>query len=377
MTERHVLVMAGGSGSRLWPASTSQRPKHLLGLGPGAPSLLAATLERARALTDVGRIWLITTVEQRPAILAAHPELRPAQVLAEPCGRNTAAAIAYGLLEIRAAVWRAGIGADEAVVIALPADHHVAAPAALLATLERASEQAAEHKAIITLGIHPTRPDTGYGYIEHDAEPFDPRAQPPVYPVRRFVEKPPAEQAALFLATGRFLWNAGIFVLPLQRTLAAIREHAPAIAAALAPVTVALEDDDPARVEEALAAAYAAVPALPIDVALMEKVQGLRVIPVAVGWNDLGSWAAIHEVAAHDDQGNAVLVDAGARVQVIDSRDNLIWSEGQEIAIVGVDHLAVVAVGGKILICPLGRAQEVRAIAQAAAASADARGRAR
>ncbi|MEZ4452047.1 MAG: sugar phosphate nucleotidyltransferase [Nannocystaceae bacterium] len=367
MTERHVLVMAGGSGTRLWPASIPERPKHLIGLGPGAPSLLAATLERARALVGDGGLWVITTEAQRPAILDAHPELRPEQVLAEPRGRNTAAAIMYALLQIRAAVWRSGFGADEAVVIALPADHHIAAPSALLTALERGIDEAAEHHTIVTLGIHPTRADTGYGYIEHDGEPLDPRVQPPVYPVRRFVEKPPAEQAALFLATGRFLWNAGIFVLPLARTLSAIHEHAPELAAAFAPVTVALEDEDADR-EAALVAAYAAVPALPIDIALMEKLRDLRVIPVSVGWNDLGSWAAIHEASDHDDQGNSILLDGAARVHVVDSRDNLIWSEGQEIALIGVSHLAVVAVDGKLLICPLNRAQEVRAIAQASRA---------
>ncbi|MEZ4383453.1 MAG: sugar phosphate nucleotidyltransferase [Nannocystaceae bacterium] len=373
MPERFVLVMAGGSGSRLWPASTDARPKHLLGLSPGAPTLLDATIERARQWIDPARIWVITTAAQRPAIVAAHPELVAAQILAEPCGRNTAPAIAFALLHIRDHLERRGLAAEDAIVAALPADHHVAAPERLLAALIRASEHAERAQVIVTLGIEPRRPATGYGYIERAEGPRPAAAdEAPIFPVVRFVEKPNAKRAARFLASGRFLWNAGIFVLPLARTLAAFSAHAPAIADALAPVAEALRGGDPQAIDAAATAAYAAVPSQPIDIAVIEELAELDVLPVSLGWNDLGSWAAIHSVSPTDERGNALLAGDDAAVDAIDCDRNLIWSEGQEVIAIGVRDLAVIASGGKVLICPLDRAQEVREAARRSAARARA-----
>ncbi len=374
MSERYVLVMAGGSGSRLWPASTAARPKHLLGTHPEAPTLLDATLSRARAWVGEGRIWVITTAAQRPAILAAHPELPPDQVLAEPCGRNTAPAIAFALLHLRADLERRGIDPAQAVVVALPADHHIAAPEALERALERASDHAAQQQIIVTLGIEPTRPDTGYGYIER--EELARAGTPPIYPVRRFVEKPDAERARAFLESGRFLWNAGIFVLPVAGALTAFDKHAPRITAAFEPVASALRADDRGALEEASRAAYDVVPSAPIDIAVMEKLQRLDVLPVKLGWNDLGSWAAIHGVSPLDDDGNALLSDDSGAIDAIDCSGSLLWSEGVEVVAIGLRDLAVIASGGKLLICPIERAQEVREAARRSAARAAERAKA-
>lgn len=367
MPERFVLIMAGGSGTRLWPASTAERPKHLLGLAPGAPSLLDETVARAARWLGPARIWMITTAEQRPALLRAHPEVPPEQILAEPRGRNTAAAITLGLLEIRAALARRGEASDDATVIALPADHHIGDPAALEAALARAAEHAAARGVIVTLGIEPTRPDTGYGYIERGDAAHPGEAGPPIYPVRRFVEKPDAARAAQFLASGAFLWNAGIFVLPLGPSLAAIREHAPALADALAPVEPALAARDAAARDAGLARAYDAVPALPFDIAVLERLSALDVLPVRLGWNDLGTWAAIHGANPHDAAGNALLADAAGAIEAIECEGSLFWAEGVEIAALGVSGLAVIASGGKILICPLDQAQRVRELARRSA----------
>ena len=376
MSERFVLVMAGGSGSRLWPASTAARPKHLLGTHPEAPTLLDATLSRARAWVGDGRIWVITTAAQRPAIVAAHPELPAAQILAEPCGRNTAPAIAFALLHLRAYLDERGIAPDRAVVVALPADHHIAAPEALERALERASDHALDEQIIVTLGIEPTRPDTGYGYIERseEARPGTPPIQPPIYPVRRFVEKPDAERARSFLENGRFLWNAGIFVLPVAGALTAFNKHAPEIAAALTPVAAALRSRDAAAVDRASEAAYAAVPSTPIDIAVMEKLARLDVLPVKLGWNDLGSWAAIHGVSQVDGDDNALLSDSAGSIDAIDCEGSLVWSEGVEVVAIGLRGLAVIASDGKLLVCPIERAQEVREAARRSALRAKAKG---
>jgi len=372
MSERYVLVMAGGSGSRLWPASTAARPKHLLGAHPEAPTLLDATLSRARAWVGDGRIWVITTAAQRPAIVAAHPELPADQILAEPCGRNTAPAIAFALLHLRAHLEERGIAPDRAVVVALPADHHIAAPEALERALERASDHALSEQIIVTLGIEPTRPDTGYGYIERDEAAR--RGTPPIYPVRRFVEKPDAERARAFLENGRFLWNAGIFVLPVAGALTAFNKHAPEIAAALGPIAAALRSGDAAALDQASETAYAAVPSAPIDIAVMEKLARLDVLPVKLGWNDLGSWAAIHGVSPLDSDDNALLSDSAGSIDAIDCAGSLVWSEGVEVVAIGLRGLAVIASDGKLLVCPIERAQEVREAARRSALRAATKG---
>lgn len=367
MSERFVLVMAGGSGTRLWPASTPERPKHLLGLAPDAPSLLAATLERAATWAPPERTYVITTADQRAALLAALPRLSPAQLLVEPRGRNTAACVAHGLVAIDARLRAAGEGDEaraRAVVLALPADHHVRDRPAFERAILAAADEAARDRVIVTLGITPTHADTGYGYIERDDRPISDN----IFPVRRFVEKPDAARAAEFLATGRFLWNAGVFALPVAPALAALAAHAPAIAAAFAPYAAALAAGDPDAAAAALSRAYDEVPRLPIDIALMEKLDDLRVVPVQAGWDDLGSWAAVHAVAPHDAAGNALLT--GARpVHALDAEGTLVWSDDAEVAVIGVRGLAVIASGGKVLVCPLDRAQEVRAIAERSAAA--------
>ena len=365
MTDRFVLVMAGGSGARLWPASTPRRPKHLLGLAPDAPSLLAATLDRARAWAPESRALVITTAAQRAAVLAARPDLAD-RLLVEPVGRNTAACVAHGLVALRARLAHEGWTSDRidrAVVLAVPADHHVADRAAFDRAVLAAADDAARAGVIVTLGITPSHPDTGYGYIERGDAPLAASDAPAIYPVRRFVEKPDAARARDFLATGRFLWNAGVFALPLGPALAALARHAPELAAAFAPLAAALAAGDPVAAAAALDGAYAAAPALPIDVALMEKLPDLRVLPVHAGWSDLGSWSAIHAAAAHDADGNALLA-ADRPIHAIDARDTLVWSEDAEVAVIGVSGLAVICSGGKVLVCPLDRAQEVRALAE-------------
>ncbi|MBK8264104.1 MAG: mannose-1-phosphate guanylyltransferase [Nannocystis sp.] len=370
MSEPFVVVMAGGNGARLWPASTPDHPKHLLGLAPGAASLLATTLDRARAWAASQRTFVVTTAAQRPAILALTPELPPEHIIAEPAGRNTAPCLHHAMLRVHAALRAADwspAALRSAVVLALPADHHIRDPRGLDRALRAAIAHAAAAQEIVTLGVQPTAPDTGYGYIERAEQPLH-SGSPALFHARRFIEKPDAARAREFFDSGRFLWNAGIFAFPLLRTLAAIDEHAPELAAAFAPVAAALAIGDDAALTAALTAAYDRAPAQPIDVALLEKLPDLRVIPVEIGWDDLGSWAAVHALAERDLQGNAALAPPGVTLQIADSQDTLVWSDDAEIAVLGVRGLAVIASGGKILVCPLDRAQEIRALAAHSAA---------
>ncbi len=344
--------MAGGGGTRLWPASTRDRPKQLLEprLQRMPSSLLQSTLARVGSLAGPEQTWVVTTADQRAGVVAALPGVPATQILAEPMGRNTAPCIALGLRHLRAQ-----LGADvSATVIALPADHLVSDVPEFQRHLETACVVAEAHRRIVTLGIRPSRPDTGYGYIEQHGQPHETRDGIPVFPVRRFVEKPDLARAQEFLDTGHFHWNAGIFIMPLEAIETAFTVHCAETWAALAGVAAA---DD---VERATAEAYARIDPAPIDTAVMEKLKDLLVIPIDVGWTDLGSWKSVLEVADRDDRKNAVITGARATTVLQECTDSLVWNEDGTVGVMGLTGVAVVVSRGKVLVCPVDQAQRVR-----------------
>jgi mannose-1-phosphate guanylyltransferase len=248
-----------------------------------------------------------------------------------------------------------GPTAEDTTVLILPADHHVEAPEDFRRCLRAACQAAEATGAIVTLGIEATRPETGYGYIERgegasEAEDGD---GPPVYPALRFVEKPDRETAQAYLQSGRFLWNAGIFVTRLTRLEREYVQHEPELWNSL---RAARSADDP----DALARAYVALPSSPIDIDIMERQSDMRVVPTSVGWSDLGSWQSIADLFRGDDRGNVVLGEHGSTV-ALDSRDCLIWNEGGTVAAIGLEGVAIIQSQGRTLVCPIDRAQEVRA----------------
>jgi mannose-1-phosphate guanylyltransferase len=357
-----VVIMAGGGGARLWPASTPTRPKQLMQLSQRPPhTLLAAAVERARLLAPLERVFVVTSMALAPAVLAAAPELQARNVVAEPRPRSTAPCLALALLHVRRALREQGHSEEQiaaAIVTVLPADHHIPELQALTRLLELASAYARQHGNIVTLGAQPRRPSTGYGYIERGPEPLARDGDGYVYPALRFVEKPDAVRAQIFVDSGRFLWNAGIFVMPWGRIVAELERHAPALWRTMGRVGRALaagEDPWPATV-----AAYDEVRAESIDVAVMEKQRDLCVVPAGVAWTDLGSWAAMHEALPKDADHNVVIAPPTAAVQLVDTRGSLVWSEDLEVAVLGLQGVAVVVSGGRVLVCPLERAEEVR-----------------
>jgi len=368
VTERIALIMAGGGGTRLWPASTPDRPKQLMALRPDEPSraisLLGATIERLRGVVDPERAYVVATEDQAEPILRAVPSLSEDQVIAEPFGRNTAPCIALAVKHLRA---KLGARAESATLIALPADHDVTNAPAFRAHIACASAHAEAADVVVTLGIEPDRPETGYGYIERGHEPLEAVAGDggiPVFDGLRFVEKPDSERARQFLEAGRFLWNAGIFVMPLSRIAAELERHCASMWAALEPVQAALarSAEEGARAAEE---AYAKIEPAPIDIAVMEKVSGLRVVPANVGWFDLGSWQSVHMALERDEHENVVV-----RGNVIDTTGSLVWNDDSnvEVNVLGMKGVAVVASAGKVLVLPLERAQDVRQLAKADAA---------
>jgi mannose-1-phosphate guanylyltransferase len=348
MPHIHAVILAGGSGTRFWPASRRSRPKQLLPLAgrPGEP-LIAATVRRLEPLIAPGDVWVATSAALRDATAAALPGVPASHLLAEPVARNTAAPIGWAAATIARAD-------PEAIVVVLPADHYISDEAGFRAVLGQAV-RAAEEGWIATVGITPTRPETGYGYIEVGAPLFD-----RVKTVARFVEKPDRARAREFVDGGRHLWNGGMFVFRARVMKDAIARHLPAVAAGLERLDAAAAAGDEAR---ALAEVFPTLQSISIDHGVMEKADRIAVVPGSFGWNDIGSWEVAWELAERDAAGNAlpagsVAVDAkGVLV-----KDLTTSGVRKRYAIVGVHDLVVVETDDAVLVIPRERAQEVRAV---------------
>jgi mannose-1-phosphate guanylyltransferase len=336
--------MAGGSGERLWPQSRRGRPKPLLPVAGGGATLLGATLARARRIARPDRVWLVCTADNAPALRRA-AGLRPARVLVEPRGRNTAMAVGYAAAHIARAH-------PDAVLVTLPADHVSPDARAFASAARRAARAAAREGVLVTLGVTPTRPETGYGYI-HVGAPAGAR-HPGLRRVRGFAEKPSPARARRYLAARTWLWNAGIFAWRADAILAEIERHEPALARALAPLRGAR------RLTPALLArAYRRAPALPIDVAVLERSDRVWTLPIAFHWSDLGSWASL--AGELGVGGGASQVVAG-EAWLEQAPGNLVWGAGRPIALLGVEGLAVIDAGDALLVARLDRSGDVRRI---------------
>lgn len=337
-----ALIMAGGSGTRFWPASRPTLPKQYLSLVDDKP-LIAATAERVRPLISPDNLYVCSTRDQAALLDRFLPEARH-RVL-EPEARNTAPCLMLSL----ARMLRDGRSRD-AVMLVLPADHHIADVAGFREIARSAAQLAARTGGLVTIGIVPESPHTGYGYIEA-GEPVGKGAPGGALVVRRFVEKPDRARAESFLRAKNFFWNAGIFAWKLSALEAAFEKFLPdAWARVLA-----------ARDEAALAALYPELPAAPIDTAVLEKAQSLFVIPASIGWSDIGSWNALYELRAKAKGANVV---ASGRVTLKESEGCLVQvPEGKRVALVGVRDLIVVEHEGVLLIADRGHDQLVKQVA--------------
>ncbi|MCC6644362.1 MAG: mannose-1-phosphate guanylyltransferase [Polyangiaceae bacterium] len=340
-----AVVIAGGAGTRFWPASTPARPKQLLALGPGSDEpLLLATTRRLRSLVPEARLVVATGAHLGDATRALLPDLPPANLLAEPAPRNTAACIGWAAREIEARD-------PDAVVCVFPADHAVRDLGAFLEAARAAAALASEGR-IVTIGLAPTRPETGYGYIEL-GEPLPGHAR--AREVTRFVEKPSREVAEEYVRGGRHLWNGGLVVGQAARMRAAIAAHLPALAEGLDELQAARGR---AR-EEALSRVFPSLPSISIDHGVMERERGLAVVPGDFGWSDVGSWLTAWELAEKDARGNAT----GGAV-VVDSERCLVRSlttgRPRAIALVGVEDLVVVETDDALLVVRRDRAEDVK-----------------
>ncbi len=349
-TATHAVIIAGGAGERFWPASRAHHPKPLLEV-IGGKSLLEATVDRARGFAGPDRVWLVCGHEHASEMRRASG-LPSSRVLVEPRRRNTAMAIAWAALRIAAED-------PDAVLAVLPADHHIPDARAFGEAIEVGARAAKEAEVLVTLGIHPTRPDTGYGYIQL-GRPAG-RAYPALHRVRRFVEKPDAPTARRYLKQGTYRWNAGVFVWSTQTLLEEIRVCAPGLNRALAP----LRRRPRGRNREAVEETYRRAPSLPIDIAVLEKSRRVWCLPVKFSWSDVGTWESLAEelgrgASAQTSSGDNRLV-AGELLSE-GARGNLVWGGDRPIALVGVEDLAVIDTGDALLITRLDRSGDVRRI---------------
>lgn len=355
----HAVILAGGAGERFWPASRRHRPKPFLEV-VGGRSLLDATLARARRFAGPDRVWIVCGNEHARAV-RDESGLASGRVLVEPQRRNTAMAVAWAA---------ARIAADDpnAVMAVLPADHHIPDSRAFAAAIRRAGRAADRAGVLVTLGVRPTRPDTGYGYIQ--VGPACGRSHPGLHEVRRFVEKPSLSRARGYLRGGRYLWNAGVFVWRAQTILEEIESHAPKLHRALGP----LRRSPKGRARAAIEAAYERAPSLPVDVAILEKSARVWTLPVEFAWSDVGTWDSLADElgvgksakagdnARRDADGNCVIA---GDVLLEGARTNLVWGGKRLVAMLGVEGLAVIDTDDVILITKLGQGSDVRRLVKA------------
>jgi mannose-1-phosphate guanylyltransferase len=341
----HAAILAGGSGTRFWPASTRAVPKQMLALTGGEP-LLRETVARLGGLVPPERTLIVTSASQVEAARAMLPELPPQNVLGEPQARNTAAACAL-------AAWACRLQDDDPTLITLPSDHVIAPAEDLRDSLAAAAARVEETDGLLTLGLIPTRPATGYGWIElgDEAATVDGHR---VHGVRRFVEKPDRAKAEALLAAGGHLWNLGMFAWKAEAFLRELATHLPQVAEPLAAVAPALGTPGQA---DALAAAYDRAMGISVDYGVLERTERLECLPCSFHWDDLGSFAALMRHLEADADGN---VGSGARL-LVETADCTTWAnDGELTALLGVEDLIVVHAGRVTMVAPRGRAEEVR-----------------
>jgi mannose-1-phosphate guanylyltransferase len=341
----HPVIMAGGSGTRFWPLSRKARPKQFLPLASKKP-LLVETADRLRGLARPQNTWVVCGPQHARPVRKLLPKLPPRNVLVEPVARNTAPAIALACAHV-------AHQDPEGVLLVLPSDHHIADVKGFVGRLAAAAK-VAEQGQIVTLGITPSRPDTGYGYI---------RVGPPLsgeaFKVAAFVEKPDAQTAVSYLASGQYLWNGGIFVFRADVMLEAFRRHMPEVWKGLEKLRAAIGTR---AYPSVLARVFPRMPSTSIDYGVAERAQNIAVIPGEFGWSDVGSFAAIAEVRSPDADGNVV---EGPGTLAIDSKGCVVLGSGRVVAVVGMTDVVVVDAGDALLVIPKERSQDVRKAVEA------------
>lgn len=340
----YAVIMAGGVGSRFWPKSTKDMPKQFLKLF-GEETMIQATVNRLQGFVESDSCMVVTNSGYVGIVKKQLPGLPNEMIIGEKVAKNTAPCVAAAAVILHKKD-------PESVMTVLPADHHITSPERFRNILKRAAKTAREEECLVTIGVKPTHPETGYGYINFDKNDKAEVLGESVYGVKQFTEKPDLEKANRFIESGDYLWNSGMFVWKTSVILDAFRKYLPEVF----KLTEKLSDSD--NIEKEIDQFYQACPSISVDYGIMEKSENVRVVPGEFGWNDVGSWKAVYDLSDKDKNLNAL---KAANIFVKDSEGNLVQCDSQKpVSVIGINNVAVVETENGILVCSIERAQDVK-----------------
>ncbi len=363
----YAVIMAGGIGSRFWPQSRKARPKQFLNVF-GEATLIQNTVARMQGLVPPERCLVVTHERYVEATRNQLPAVPEENILAEPISRNTAPCIAYAAARLKAED-------PDAAMVVLPADHVIRNTRRFHAVLRVALDKAQEPGALVTIGVRPTHPETGYGYVQFDPEARSEtaasetaedaasgdgaaEAAPEALPVRTFAEKPDLATAERFLDSGDFLWNSGMFVWRADTILEQMAKHLPEVRHAFGPVEAAVGTG---AEQEAVAEAFRQSPSISIDYGVMERAESVHVVPASFGWSDVGDWRAVYELGEKNEHGNVI---AGNAIVHDASRSYVQAEAGRLVVLVGAHDLVVVDTKDAVLVCGRESTQQVKNVVE-------------
>ena len=345
----YAVIMAGGVGSRFWPRSRERSPKQLMEIG-GERTMIQSTVDRLKSFVPPKNVFVVTNKLQRQAIAKQLATVPPENIIVEPIGRNTAPCIGLAAMFVQRLD-------PDGVMVVLPADHLIQDEKEFLRVLDVAVGVAHERPALITIGIRPTHPETGYGYIQviEEEERKNGNLPPGVYKVKTFAEKPNLATAQKFVESGDFFWNSGMFIWRADVILKEIKHSLPELHGSLMGIEPSLGTS---LFEQSLEHAYGLIRGISIDYGVMEKAAGVFVIRGDFGWSDVGSWDEVYRLSPKDEHGNALSV----KVITFDAKNSYVYTDDKLVAAVGVEDLIIINTHDALLVCKRGSSQDVKEI---------------
>lgn len=352
---KHLVIMAGGIGSRFWPMSTPQHPKQFIDITGCGRTMIQQTFDRFEGIIDIEHVWVVTSANYKELVTEQLTGINPQHILLEPCMRNTAPCIAY-------VSWKIQKEDPEALIVVAPSDHLVLDVAAFQSYIKRGFDFVGGGERILTLGMTPTRPETGYGYIEQGeaaetletSETFG-TLKLQIFKLKAFREKPNLPTAIEYLNMGGFTWNSGMFMWSASTIVKELRQYAPQIVGVMDQMVESFfTDGEQQKVNEL----FPTCEKISIDYAVMEKTKLAYVMPAEFGWSDLGTWGSLHTLTAHDENSNAVIGDS---VKLVEAKGNMIkMPNGKQVVIQGLKNCIVSEHNGTLLICQLSEEQRIK-----------------